>query len=150
MDEEYRFVLQKMEDIMQIFLVLALIIGLIAVVFTIQNTALVTVTFLVWDLNHSLAFVVLLAILAGVLISQFVAMPGRFKRKLEITNQTKKIKEMETELMSSKVRMEALKQEVEVYRSKVDPPMDEMSVAEFSPQPAAKRFINNIKSKLKP
>lgn len=135
---------------MQIFLVLALIIALIAVVFTIQNTALVTVTFLVWDLNHSLAFVVLLAILAGVLISQFVAMPGRFKRKLEITNQTKKIKEMETELMSSKVRMEALKQEVEVYRSKVDPPMDEMSVAEFSPQPAAKRFINNIKSKLKP
>ncbi len=135
---------------MQIFLVLALIIALIAVVFTIQNTALVTVTFLVWDLNHSLAFVVLLAILAGVLISQFVAMPGRFKRKLEITNQTKKIKEMETELMSSKVRMEALKQEVEVYRSKVDPPMDEMSVAEFSPQPASKRFINGIKSKLKP
>ncbi len=135
---------------MQIFLVLALIIALIAVVFTIQNTALVTVTFLVWDLNHSLAFVVLLAILAGVLISQFVAMPGRFKRKLEITNQTKKIKDMETELMSSKVRMEALKQEVEVYRSKVDPPMDEMSVAEFSPQPASKRFINGIKSKLKP
>lgn len=135
---------------MQIFLVLALIIALIAVVFTIQNTALVTVTFLVWDFNHSLAFVVLLAILAGVLISQFVAMPGRFKRKLEITNQTKKIKEMETELMSSKVRMEALKQEVEIYRSKVDPPMDEMSVAEFSPQPAAKRFINGIKSKLKP
>lgn len=135
---------------MQIFLVLALIIALIAVVFTIQNTALVTVTFLVWDFNHSLAFVVLLAILAGVLISQFVAMPGRFKRKLEITNQTKKIKDMETELMSSKVRMEALKQEVEIYRSKVDPPMDEMSVAEFSPQPAAKRFVNNIKSKLKP
>jgi len=135
---------------MQIFLVLALIIALIAVVFTIQNTALVTVTFLVWDFNHSLAFVVLLAILAGVLISQFVAMPGRFKRKLEITNQTKKIKDMETELMSSKVRMEALKQEVEIYHSKVDPPMDEMSVAEFSPQPAAKRFINGIKSKLKP
>jgi uncharacterized integral membrane protein len=70
------------------------------VVFTIQNTALVTVTFLVWDLNHSLAFVVLLAILAGVLISQFVAMPTRLKRKVEITNQTKKIKEMETELMN--------------------------------------------------
>lgn len=135
---------------MQIFLVLALIIALIAVVFTIQNTALVTVTFLVWDLNHSLAFVVLLAILAGVLISQFVAMPGRFKRKMEITNQTKKVKDMETELMSSKVRMEALKQEVEVYRSKVDPPMDEMSVDELRPQPATKRFINGIKSKLKP
>jgi uncharacterized integral membrane protein len=150
MDQGNRLVLRKMEDIMQIFLVLALIIALIAVVFTIQNTALVTVTFLVWDLNHSLAFVVLLAILAGVLISQFVAMPTRLKRKLELTNQAKKIKDMETELMSSKVRLEAMKQEVEIYRSKVDPPMDEISVAEISPQPAAKRFINGIKSKLKP
>lgn len=135
---------------MQIFLVLALIIALIAVVFTIQNTALVTVTFLVWDLNHSLAFVVLLAILAGVLISQFVAMPGRFKRKMEITTQSKKIKDMETDLMSSKVRMEALKQEVEVYRSKVDPPTDEISVAELNPRPVGKRFFNGFKSKLKP
>jgi len=137
---------------MQIFLVLALIIALIAVVFTIQNTALVTVTFLFWDLNHSLAFVVLLAILSGVLISQFVAMPGKVKRTLENTNQQKKIKDLETELMSSKVRMEALKQEVEIYRSKYDAPVEEISAAELNPTPvpAAKRFINGIKAKLKP
>lgn len=137
---------------MQIFLVLALIIALIAVVFTIQNTALVTVTFLFWDLNHSLAFVVLLAILSGVLISQFVAMPGKVKRTLENTNQQKKIKDLETELMSSKVRMEALKQEVEIYRSKYDAPVEEISAAELNPtpEPAAKRFINGIKAKLKP
>ena len=137
---------------MQIFLVLALIIALIAVVFTIQNTALVTVTFLVWDLNHSLAFVVLLAILAGVLISQFVGMPGKVKRTVENTNQHKKIKDLETELMSSKVRMEALKQEVEIYRSKYDAPVDEISSADLNPTatPAAKRFFNGIKAKLKP
>jgi uncharacterized integral membrane protein len=137
---------------MQIFLVLALIIALIAVVFTIQNTALVTVTFLFWDLNHSLAFVVLLAILAGVLISQFVSVPGKFKRTMENTNQQKKIKELDTELMSAKVRLDALKQEVEIYRSKVDPPLEEISAAELNPTsgPAAKRFINGIKAKLKP
>lgn len=137
---------------MQIFLVLALIIALVAVVFTIQNTALVTVTFLVWDLEHSLAFVVLLAILAGVLISQFVAMPGKLKRKLEITNQLKKIKDMETELMSSKVKLEALKQEVEIYRSKLEGPLEEISVSELkpTPAPAAKRLFNGIKAKLKP
>jgi uncharacterized integral membrane protein len=137
---------------MQIFLVLALIIALVAVVFTIQNTALVTVTFLVWDLEHSLAFVVLLAILAGVLISQFVAMPGKLKRKLEITNQLKKIKDMETELMSSKVKLEALKQEVDIYRSKLEGPLEEISVSELKPTPApsAKRLFNGIKAKLKP
>lgn len=135
---------------MQIFLVLALIIALIAVVFTIQNTALVTVTFLFWDLNQSLAFVVLLAILAGVLISLFVSLPGKVKRTMENTNHKKKIKDMDTELMSTKVRLEALKQELEIYRNQVDPTAGEI-VPEATPQvSSAKSFLNGIKAKLKP
>ena len=112
---------------MQIFLVLALIIALIAVVFTIQNTALVTVTFLFWDLNQSLAFVVLLAILSGVLISQFVSVPGKVKRTMENNNQKKKIKELDSELMSTKVRLEALKQELEIYHNQVGPSAGEIT-----------------------
>ncbi len=134
---------------MQIFLVLALLIALVAVVFTIQNTAMVTVTFLVWDLNHSLAFIFVLALLAGVLISQFVSLPGRVKKSVENTNQKKKIKDMDTELMSTKVRLEALKQELEIYRGKVETPASEMTV-EPNGGPAAKRFLNGIKAKFKP
>lgn len=134
---------------MQIFLVFALIIALVAVVFTIQNTAAVTVTFLVWELNHSLAFIFLLAILAGVLISQFVSVPNKFKRTMENTNQKKKIKEMDSELMSTKVRLEAMKQEVEVYRGQLGTSAPEMT-PEPTSVPAAKRFINGFKAKLKP
>ena len=134
---------------MQIFLVFALIIALIAVVFTIQNTAAVTVTFLVWELNHSLAFIFLLAILAGVLISQFVSVPNKVKRTMENTNQKKKIKDLDTELMSTKVRLEAMKQEVEVYRGQLGTSAPEMTPEQTS-VPAAKRFINGFKAKLKP
>jgi uncharacterized integral membrane protein len=135
---------------MQIFLVLALIIALIAVVFTIQNTALVTVTFLFWDLNQSLAFVVLLAILAGVLISLFVSLPGKVKRTMENTNHKKKIKDMDTELMSTKVRLEALKQELEIYRNQVDPTAGEVVPVGTPQVSSAKSFLNGIKAKLKP
>lgn len=134
---------------MQIFLVLALIIALVAVVFTIQNTAMVTVTFLVWELNHSLAFIFLLAILAGVLISQFVSVPGKVKRTMENTNQKKKIKELDTELMSTKVKLEAVKQESEIYRTKLDLPASN-ATQEPVHMPAAKRILNGFKSKLKP
>lgn len=134
---------------MQIFLVFALIIALIAVVFTIQNTAAVTVTFLVWELNHSLAFIFLLAILAGVLISQFVSVPNKVKRTMDNTNQKKKIKDLDTELMSTKVRLEAMKQEVEVYRGQLGTSAPEMT-PEPTSVPAAKRFINGFKAKLKP
>jgi hypothetical protein len=108
------------------------------------------VTFLFWDLNQSLAFVVLLAILAGVLISLFVSLPGKVKRTMENTNHKKKIKDMDTELMSTKVRLEALKQELEIYRNQVDPTAGEV-VPEGTPQvSSAKSFLNGIKAKLKP
>ena len=134
---------------MQIFLVFALIIALVAVVFTIQNTAAVTVTFLVWQLNHSLAFIFLLAILAGVLISQFVSVPNKFKRTMENSNQKKKIKDLDTELMSTRVRLEAMKQEVEVYRGQLGTSAPEVD-PDPSNVPAAKRFLNGFKTKLKP
>ncbi|MDO9086821.1 MAG: LapA family protein [Anaerolineaceae bacterium] len=135
---------------MQIFLVLALIIALIAVVFTIQNTALVTVTFLFWDINQSLAFVVLLAILSGVLISQFVSVPGKVKRTMENNNQKKKIKELDSELMSTKVRLEALKQELEIYHNQVGPSAEEVTPEVAPPVSSTKNFLNGIKAKLKP
>ncbi len=134
---------------MQIFLVFALIIALIAVVFTIQNTAAVTVTFLVWELNHSLAFIFLFAILAGVLISLFVSVPNKVKRTVENTNQKKKIKDLDSELMSTKVKLESMKQEVEVYRGQLGTSAPE-ATTEPSNTPAAKRFLNGVKAKLKP
>jgi len=54
---------------MQIFLFFALIISLLAVIFAVQNTAPVTVSFAIWKFPGSLALVLLAALAAGSLIS---------------------------------------------------------------------------------
>ena len=135
---------------MQVFLVFALIIALIAVAFAVQNTALVTVSFLFWNFNHSLAVVILLAIFAGVLISLFVSLPGMLKRSLETTNQRKKIKELDSELGSTKIKLEALQQELEVYRAHVEQPAPVVELEPVTPEsPSSNGFLSEIKAKLK-
>ena len=56
---------------MQIFIVLALLIAIVAVVFAVQNTAMITVSFLVWSFEGSLALVLLATLLVGVLIGTY-------------------------------------------------------------------------------
>lgn len=60
-----------------LLLILALIIAVIAVIFALQNTAAVSVSFFVWQFNQSLALVLLLAAFVGVIIG-FTDHPARF------------------------------------------------------------------------
>ena len=53
---------------MQIFLVLGLVIAILAVVFAVQNVAVVAISFFTWKVDLSLAVALLLALAAGVLV----------------------------------------------------------------------------------
>ena len=81
---------------MQVFLVFALLISLFAVVFAVQNTAMVTVSFLMWDFDNSLAVVILLTVFTGVLISIFMSLPGWIKNCVYLMSVRKKNKDLET------------------------------------------------------
>ncbi|OJX39632.1 MAG: hypothetical protein BGO78_05075 [Chloroflexi bacterium 44-23] len=101
---------------MQVFLVFALLIALLAVIFAVQNTALVTVSFFVWDFNNSLAIVLLLTLFTGVLISILMSTPGWFKHKITLTNARKKIKELESKLVKVETQYQAAQQELQMYK----------------------------------
>ena len=60
---------------MQIFLFIALILMGVTIIFAVQNTTLTTVRFLAWELEGSLALVLLVAAAAGALISFFFSLP---------------------------------------------------------------------------
>ena len=115
---------------MQVFLVFALLIALVAVVFAVQNTALVTISFLVWDFNNSLAILILLTLFAGVLISILMSAPGWIKNRLAQSSLRKKMKELEAELNKVEGKYQAAKQELELYKV---PPVPVAPPAE--PQP---------------
>lgn len=82
---------------MQIFIIIALLIAVIAVIFALQNTAAVTVTFLFWSINGSLALILLLTLLVGVLISVLVSLPGLIRRKWSLASHKKKLTALEAE-----------------------------------------------------
>ncbi len=57
-------------------LILGLILGAGFVVFALQNTQTVMVTFLGWGFEGSVAVIVIAALLAGIVISLLMAIPG--------------------------------------------------------------------------
>ena len=91
---------------MQIFLFFALIIAVLAVFFALQNSDPATVKFAVWEFNSSLAFVLLLAMLAGALISFLFSLPSNMKARWTIRQQRKKLGEYETNLAQVKAKLD--------------------------------------------
>ena len=83
---------------MQVFLILALMVALLASLFTLQNMAPVTVVFLIWTFHGSLALVLFLALAAGAVICIFASLPALIRGKLTIAGQKKQIAQLEDSL----------------------------------------------------
>lgn len=77
-----------------VLLILALLIAILAVVFALQNTAVITVTFFIWTFEQSIALVLLFAYLAGALSMMLLILPSIIKNRRKITVQNKKIKDL--------------------------------------------------------
>lgn len=86
---------------MQSFLIVALGLAILTVVFALQNTVPVVVTFLIWKFEGSLAMVLMLTFALGVLVSSLVSIPAIVKRRSATSNQNRNIEELETRLRES-------------------------------------------------
>ena len=82
---------------MQSFLIAALALAVLTVIFALQNTIPVVVTFLLWKFEGSLAMVLILTFALGVIVSSLVSIPAIVKRRSAISHQKKKITELESE-----------------------------------------------------
>jgi lipopolysaccharide assembly protein A len=97
---------------MQFFLVLALIIAIVAVVFALQNTALVTLTFFLWSFQGSLALLVLVALAVGALVGILVSLPGLVKNSWTSASQKKKITTLQTSLDDYRAKLDEAQRKV--------------------------------------
>jgi len=61
------------------FMIVIVIIAVIAV-FSVQNADPVAITFLFWTFEASLAIVVFLSVLSGILIAAIISLPGKIRR----------------------------------------------------------------------
>jgi len=83
---------------MQLQLITAIVVAILAVVFALQNAVPITVSFLTWKFESSLALVLLITVALGILMSLLVSVPSMIKTRKIISNQKKKIQELESGL----------------------------------------------------
>ena len=97
---------------MVVSLILALAFAIVAVIFALQNTAVVTVTFFSLSFEGSLALVILVVVAVGILIGVLVMTPGRVKSSLSNARNRKKIGELEVSLDEHKSKLAAMEKPV--------------------------------------
>ena len=87
---------------MIIFLILGVMLGVVSVVFVLQNITPVSVAFFAWHLNGSLAVILFLALASGVLITLLFLLPGFIRDEWQYSRLKKRTRALEDELAKNK------------------------------------------------
>lgn len=74
---------------MQIYLFIAAFIAVLAVIFALQNAVPITVSFLVWQVQSSLALILIMAFIAGLITSFLFNTLTRIRRTRSTSGQEK-------------------------------------------------------------
>lgn len=90
---------------MIIFLILGLILGSLSVIFALQNTDLITVTFFAWQIEGSLALILLLALLTGVIICGLLGIPEVIRNYMRFKAMKKELARLTEELKMEKEKV---------------------------------------------
>lgn len=105
---------------MIISLIFGLLLGALAVIFVVQNTATVAVTFLAWQLQGSLALVIFLAIATGVLITLLFSLPDLLRKSFIISKLSDHNDELKDQLTSKSIEVESEKSKVAANNAYLD------------------------------
>lgn len=79
-------------------LILGFLLGAAALLFALQNTAVVALSFLGWQFESSLALLILIAFAAGIVVSLLVSIPSALKDSFKIMSVRKENRKLKDEL----------------------------------------------------
>ena len=83
-------------------LLIGIILGALSVIFALQNVAVITVTFLAWQITGPLAIIMLATLISGVVITLLVLLPNLLKDDMYLNVLKQQKKELEDELAKHK------------------------------------------------
>ena len=87
---------------MIILFILGLLLGAVAVVFSLQNTEAVTVAFFNWEMTGPISVILLTAILVGIIIVLLILLPGSIGNYFRYRKLKKENARLEEELRKQK------------------------------------------------
>ncbi len=88
---------------MQLALFAALAVAGLAVVFALQNNALVTLSFIAWTFQSSLAVVLMVTLVAGAFASFLASLPGMVRLKMHLRTANHRVAELEAAVAKAAV-----------------------------------------------
>jgi putative membrane protein len=98
---------------MRIFLLIALLIALIAVIFALQNTQVVSINFLAWTFQSSIALEMVVTLIAGVVVGILAMLPASIRSQLQISSKKKEKAGLEASLAQAQQQVAALQKQLD-------------------------------------
>src|SRR5208337_1376806 len=86
---------------MRFFIVLALLITIAIVLFASQNSAIVTVSFLSFHYNGSLALILVVVFTLGLLAGILISIPSLLRKISDLREQKRRVKQLEESITKS-------------------------------------------------
>ena len=86
-----------MDGSMRALVVLALALALLVTIFAVQNYQITQIHFLFWQIDGSLALVLMLTLILGILIGVLLMLPGSIRQRLEVAGLKRSIKDAPAE-----------------------------------------------------
>jgi diguanylate cyclase (GGDEF)-like protein len=115
---------------MPFLVVLALAIALLAVLFALQNTAPVAISFFAWSAQEPLALVLLSTLAAGVIIGLLISVPSIIKRNLKLSHRRRELEELGWQFQEKDQEIAIYRQETESMRLKQSELLTALAVTE--------------------
>ncbi|MBL8472297.1 MAG: DUF1049 domain-containing protein [Rhodocyclaceae bacterium] len=97
---------------MQLGFILAILFAIVCVAFAIQNSAAVSVSFLIWRFDSTLAVVLLVAMALGALALGFISTPATLRSHWNLTRQKRQTESLSSENDQLKARVARLESEL--------------------------------------
>lgn len=105
-----------------LILILALIFAIMAVIFASQNPTIVTISFYRYSVEGSLAVVILLSVMIGIIIGTLIMTPGAVKRILELRSHRRKVGGLEKSLEEQKDKIAKAEHILSIYEPPSESP----------------------------
>lgn len=124
---------------MQLALIGAIVTAIVGVVFALQNNVPVTVNFLLWRFDGSLAMALMIALALGALLVALLTTPATLKRQWQQSKQKRLIEELQQQLELQKIKLSELDVRSDSHPSAArpanSPPTPEVGESRTPPPP---------------
>ena len=88
---------------MQFFIVLALVIAIVIVLFAVQNSVIVTVSLLSFHYNGSLALILVVVFTLGLFVGILISVPSLVRKSSDVREQKRRVKQLEESITRSTI-----------------------------------------------